>query len=80
MQFSKKDDYELSKRIRRIVDGSGMTKTAFAKIIGVTQVNLNAWIQGYGAPSLPNLMGIAKVGGTTVDALLDGCWEVELKR
>lgn len=76
MQYSKKDVWELSLRIDKIVTESGMSRGEFAKMLGVRLCNLSLWTGGHRMPSLPNIIGIARFAGITVDELLDGIVEV----
>ena len=77
MQYSKKDIWELSLRIDKIVQDSGMPRKDFAEMLGVKPCNLSLWTGGRCVPSLPNLIGIARFAGITVDELLDGLVEVQ---
>lgn len=79
MQFTKMDVWKLSRRIDKIVEDSGMTRKEFASAMGVRPSNLSGWTSGSFIPSTPNLIGIARFAGITVDELLDGLVEVRRK-
>ena len=49
----------------------GITQVELARLMGVSQPTVWAWIHGYKTPTRDNLIKLADVTGLTVDSLLD---------
>jgi len=60
----------LGSRIAAMRKRKGLTQTAFAKEMGVSNTSANEWEQDVSKPSIDRLPLMADVLGVTVDALL----------
>lgn len=63
--------YNLCLRIGEMRAQFGITQSELAKRLGVTRSSVNAWELGFATPQLRHVVEMAKIFGTTVDALLN---------
>lgn len=54
---------------------AGLTQAEVAKALGVTQVAVSIWERGDGKPKLTKIPILAKLYGTTEQAILSACME-----
>lgn len=61
---------ELAEKIQKLRKEQGLTQEQFAERLFVSRTAVSKWETGRGTPSIESLQMIAKLGGTTLDALL----------
>ena len=61
---------ELAEKIQQLRKEQGLTQEQFAERLFVSRTAVSKWETGRGTPSIESLQLIAKLGGTTLDALL----------
>lgn len=60
----------VAEKIRYFRDKHGLTQTDLAKRLGISRSAVNAWEMSLSTPSLANIVELASIFHTTVDALL----------
>lgn len=70
MALSKEEKALIGRRIKEIRLEKGMTTKEFGKLFGATDSNVTSWEKGRTSPAPERLKAIAKIGDTTVEALL----------
>nr|DAY82429.1 MAG TPA: Helix-turn-helix XRE-family like protein [Caudoviricetes sp.] len=58
---------------------AGLTQVDVAKALGVTQAAISAWERGDGKPKLEKISILARLYGTTEQAILAACTEKHSK-
>ena len=71
MALSKEEKILIGKRIKEIRLEKGMTTKEFGKLLSATDSNVSSWEKGRTSPNPERLKVIAKIGGTTVEELIN---------
>ncbi len=61
--------------LARMRAAAGLTQDEVAKALNVTQGAISVWERGDGKPKLPKIPMLAKLYGTTEQAILAACME-----
>lgn len=61
---------DLNTRIKKLREERGVSQTLLAEILGVTKASVNGWEMNVSAPSLTNIIKIARLFGVSTDYLL----------
>ncbi len=66
------DGYEIGKRIEKLIEESGYTKTEVARQLGISATSVYKWVEAESIPDIQHLLDLSFLLDVSIDYIVQG--------